>query len=223
MNKLISCTLPTRGRQQWAAQAVACFLSQTYEPKELIILDDERERSFPKGSDGFPRSVLYVSHSEDWNIAKKRNQFAKYVSGSILCHFDSDDWSDAGRLEAQVNFMNQTQKAVVGFNQIFFVDEQQHQVWKYRGPFAVGTSLMYTRDYFLVHPFLERKRTGSDSAFIQDAFKTRDTVAVDAKELMVARVHSENTAEKRTYHKNNFRISEWNQLPEKFLQCLHQH
>jgi glycosyltransferase involved in cell wall biosynthesis len=218
--ELISCTLPTRGRQRWATQAVACFLSQTYENKELIILDDQRDPSFPKGNNGFPSNVIYISHTEPWNIAQKRNRIVKYAGGQILCHFDSDDWSDVSRLESQINFMNETKKAIVGFKSIWFVNEETHQVWKYVGRWAVGTSLMYTRQYWMTHPFPEQKQTGSDSVFIQAADKTKDTAAVDAGELMVARIHSENSSRKPTDHRINYRPANWNQLPVKFLSCL---
>jgi len=144
----------------------------------------------------------------------------QYAAGEILCHFDSDDWSDETRVESQIHFMLETKKAMVGYDKMFFVDEQKRLLWKYQGPLPIGTSLMYTREYWMRHPFPEHKHYGSDSVFAQDAFKTKDTAAVDAGNLMVARIHTSNTAPKPIQHRNNYRPADWSRLPAKFAPCL---
>ena len=44
---LISAIMPTRSRPPLSQVALDCFLAQTYEPRELVIIDDEDDPSFP--------------------------------------------------------------------------------------------------------------------------------------------------------------------------------
>ncbi|RPJ87285.1 MAG: glycosyltransferase, partial [Acidobacteria bacterium] len=39
-NRLVSAIMPTANRPQYVGSAITCFQAQTYEPKELLILDD---------------------------------------------------------------------------------------------------------------------------------------------------------------------------------------
>ena len=39
-NELVTCVMVTRDRQHLAQRAIQCFLSQTYTPRELLIVND---------------------------------------------------------------------------------------------------------------------------------------------------------------------------------------
>ena len=56
---LVSCIMPTRGRPAFAQRAIDCFLRQTWEEKELIVVDDLDNRSFFEGVD-VPDAVSYT-------------------------------------------------------------------------------------------------------------------------------------------------------------------
>ena len=43
---LVSAIMPTRSRPALSRAALNCFLAQTYEPRELVILDDDDDPSF---------------------------------------------------------------------------------------------------------------------------------------------------------------------------------
>jgi hypothetical protein len=78
---------------------------------------------------------------------------------------------------------------------MIFEDIDTGQRWKYRGSsaYALGTSLCYTREFWRSHPFQDRN-TGEDNAIVYAA----RPVSVDAGELMIARIHANNTSEKRS-------------------------
>src|SRR5688572_15862161 len=48
-DELACAVMPTRGRVAFAKHALESFHSQTYPNKQLIILDDADDRSFPEG------------------------------------------------------------------------------------------------------------------------------------------------------------------------------
>src|SRR5262245_29017995 len=98
--------MPTRGRREFASQALACFLAQTYPAKELVILDDADDPSFPN-KEGLPRddaSIRYLVGARR-TIPIKRNLIAEAAAGELICHFDSDDWQHPERLSTQVKFL----------------------------------------------------------------------------------------------------------------------
>ncbi len=43
MNPLVTCLCLTRNRRAWLPRAIGCFLAQTYEERELLIVDDGDE------------------------------------------------------------------------------------------------------------------------------------------------------------------------------------
>src|SRR5438128_1089434 len=112
----VSCIMPTRGRREWAAQAVQCFLSQTWPDKELLILDDTDDASFPHAA-GIPfpffsnhagPPIMYFRRSERWSIGRKRNELARIASGEAICHFDDDDWAAPDRIATQVRLLEES-------------------------------------------------------------------------------------------------------------------
>ncbi len=92
--KLISSIMPTKGRVEFAARAYQSWLDQTtaYVRRELVILDDEEDPSFPDQW-SFPESVKYSRVEGALNIPQKRNLCCEIAQGDIIMHLDSDDWS----------------------------------------------------------------------------------------------------------------------------------
>lgn len=204
---LISAILPTRGRQEYARQAVECFLAQDYPRKELVILDDEEMPSFPNGIDfsvgearlGMPIDIAYRQY-RGRSIADKRNVACGLTTGDIICHFDSDDWSAPGRISHQIDLMERSGKHVVGYHSMYFYSEiEKRAVW-YDGSFgcdSLGTSLMYTSDWWQRHPFQQQTTAwGEDNVFAKCAKDYEQLYRTDAGLMMVARAHTDNTSYK---------------------------
>lgn len=192
--KLVSAILPTRGRPAMARQALDCFLAQTYREKELIILDDIEDPSFPIGVPAGYRILRFMGASR--LIPEKRNQLCELAAGEIIAHFDSDDWSAPNRLEHQVELLDISSKSVTGYSTMLFYDGFKAHKY-HNGPhYAVGTSLTYRKDWWSAHRFLETKRIAEDNEFVQAALVADQLITSDCPSMMVARIHSENTATK---------------------------
>lgn len=205
---LVSCVMPARGRQEWARLAVQCFLSQDYPAKELVILDDADDPAFPEGLS--ESGVRYHRTDTRMNVVDKRNAVNALANGDIIAHFDSDDWSDPTRLSRQVELMRTSQKALVGFHSMLFFEPVTQSVAKYIGArnYACGTTLLYRKSFWEVHPFSRPRLVdyGSDNIFVRVAKETNQLASVDAETLMVARVHPGNTSPTRM-DKMNRRLS----------------
>jgi glycosyltransferase involved in cell wall biosynthesis len=191
---LVSCIMPTRGRQAFAARAVACFRAQTWPEKELVVLDDRGAPSFPDGLK--MEGVQYHLMPRRLSIGAKRNIAISRAAGDILCHFDDDDWSAPGRIADQVLRMESTGASVTGYNVMTFQNEAG-RAWRYTGRpgYALGTSLMYSREFWKQQPFLDQD-VGEDGSFIDRPIRL---VSVPAGDMMWASIHSGNTSDRREH------------------------
>lgn len=200
---LVSAILPTKGRREYAQQAVDCFRKQTYPQRELVILDDDSDPSFEANRfDPQRDGILYFRHSEGLTIAEKRNRCVEAASGDILMHWDSDDWSAADRMADQVARLEISGKDVTGYHSMLFWDTDQRRAVFYRGRplFAIGTSLTFTYDWWKRFPFKNGRNNpnvGEDGLFVKDARKNDAITTEHAGQLMVARIHIGNTSPKR--------------------------
>jgi glycosyltransferase involved in cell wall biosynthesis len=185
-------------------------MSQTYRLKELIILDDASDPSFPVipecGDEG--TSITYSRHSEAMSIPVKRNACCEVASGEIIWHLDSDDWSAPTRMAEQVVLLEQTGSAMTGYHTALFIDDKRN-CWKYHNHinYAIGSSLCFRKSWWRDNPFDVKKRIASDNEIVRAAFNQKQLIAVDGKDRMVCRIHKSNTSNKRTYSREYKTVS----------------
>lgn len=214
---LVTCVMLTRNRYQMAMRAIECFRSQTYQRKQLFILDNSDEG---EARDGFARlagavrdlsGVRVVRHQERQTVASLRD-FARLHSASmapgeadLICHWDDDDWSAPKRLEYQVCQMARgLMQGVSAFDRMLFWDQLNLEAWEYRGS-PLGTSLMYPRLLATAVPFedggagagedtrwLSKLRVRGVPIFTGPALLLDTTHRVELFPLLVAGIHRTN-------------------------------
>jgi glycosyltransferase involved in cell wall biosynthesis len=219
---LVSCVLPTCNRARLIPRAIHSYQSQTYPHRELIVLDngcDGTERLIPSQPDITYRRI--IGHR---TTGEMRNLCAERAQGEIICHFDSDDWSAPERVADQVERLAQSDGVLTGYKSMLFYDERVGQVYQwawYNGPpFALGTSLCYTKLFWMAYKFLHI-RVGEDFRFTQTAlrqFPGRVTT-VHGQQMMVALLHDQQTSFKNlaspNYQKAGLQV-----LPQAFKEWL---
>lgn len=213
----------TRGRTVWAAQALCAFLRQTYEPKNLFIVDDSDEPSFPDGVNH--PSVSHYLLPDRLSIPAKRNIACELADGEILCNWDSDDYSEPSRLADQVSRLEESGSAVTGYHSMLFYVEQSGQCVKYFNDrsYALGTSLCFLKSWWANHRFIgdpaqDNPSIGEDNMFVRAANNAQQLVSVDAGQLMVARVHPGNTCVKKLVLGTNWRAVTRDAIPKGFFE-----
>jgi len=207
---LVSCIMPTRNRREWVPRAVAAFLAQTYEKKELIVLDNGEsvEDLLPKQP-----NIRYVRLPGTQSTGQLRNICCTIARGEFIAHWDDDDWSHPKRLEEQVKALGDFQ--VTGYNRMYFHGPGD-QVSLYLGTakYAVGTSLLYRRDYWDRNRFPPLK-IGEDTDFVTRAVKVIHVC--DGTGRMVASTHSANTSPRQ------FASTQWKKASLKDLPTEYPH
>lgn len=196
---LVSCIMPTADRSQWVADAVNQFLSQNFPNKELIVVDDGREaigRLLPDHP-----SVVYIRLNERKSLGEKRNIACEAASGSIILHWDDDDWRHQGWISCQVKALNETGADITGLDRPCFFEPESGNGWQYsypsdQTPWVYGATLCYTKQVWLSNPF-PAIDIGEDNAFVWDG-PMKKVVPHGASDLFLARIHRNNTSPKIT-------------------------
>ena len=120
--------MPTRNRGHFVAQSVRYFQRQDWEHRELIIIDDggeDRSSDFCRN-----KRIRYVHKSEPLTIGAKRNLACELAQGSIIAHWDDDDWYSADRLSIQAAPLVQELGEVSAFSDCIFCELPKWRFWK---------------------------------------------------------------------------------------------
>ena len=97
---LITCTMPTYGREKFIPQAILYFRRQDYPNKELLILDDSAtapDIEVPESG-----NIVFVHLRRRLILGEKRNLCCELARGEIIAQWDDDDWFAPTRLSVQV-------------------------------------------------------------------------------------------------------------------------
>jgi glycosyltransferase involved in cell wall biosynthesis len=144
-----------------------------------------------------PRDPLirYVSVERCKALGHKRNIACQHARGEYIAHWDDDDWSAPDRLWIQVEELKRSGRAVAGFRQLYFWSETRNEAHLYEGSprYAPGSTLVYRRDWWAVHPF-PAINVGEDNIFVADAARKQQLMVMDGAGLMVATTHQQNTS-----------------------------
>jgi glycosyltransferase involved in cell wall biosynthesis len=183
---LVSCIMPTYNRRTFIGAAIDCWLKQTYEDRELVIVDDGDD----KVKDLIPIDprVRYIEISRV-STGQKRNVCCEEARGEVICHFDDDDFSAPDRIAAQVKQLEDSGKPVTGYSTLLFWDVLARQAKIYRAQvkgYICGTTFCYLKSFWQVHPFRD-KQEGSDNDFIYPVLS--QVQASNDYSHMVARIH----------------------------------
>ena len=196
---LVSCIMPTYNRRAFIAQAIAYFLRQEYTNKELIIVDDGSDAI----SDLVPldERIRYIRPREKKTVGAKRNLACEQAKGSIIVHWDDDDWHAPHRLRCQVEALLRDGTDICGTTSLLFYDAGNGRAWQYVYPpeqraWLVGGTLCYTRAFWASNRF-PNMNIGEDSRFVWNSRPGRVTKLPDAS-FYVGIIHAHNVSPKKT-------------------------
>jgi glycosyltransferase involved in cell wall biosynthesis len=105
---LVSVVIPTFNRAWALDRAVGSVLAQDYRPLELIVVDDgstdeTQEKLAPLAGQG----RLSLIRQPNQGVSAARNTGLRAARGALLAFLDSDDEWLPGKIQAQVEFLDQ--------------------------------------------------------------------------------------------------------------------
>jgi glycosyltransferase involved in cell wall biosynthesis len=220
MSISVSVVLPCGYGDKYFRVALGCFLSQAYDgPLEVIILDnntDPIQHLLPKDE-----RIRYFQCERD-RIGALRNKANALATGDVIVNGDEDDWYSADRIASQVARLKVTGKRVTGWHNVLFYNTADGGCYRYnyagKPPYAVGTSLTYTRAWWLAHPF-QAVLKGTDYYFQLEAAQADQLDSVDSAHYGVARAHRDSTSPP-AFGSCQFPVVPKSALPDEFWRAI---
>lgn len=190
----VSVIITTYKRANMLKRAIDSVLNQTYKNIEVIVVDDNDEKSEDrKNTENIMMSyidnskVKYIKHKVNKNGAAARNTGIKHSTGEIVCFLDDDDWYIESKVEKQLKFLtkNKEYKAVYcGWNR-----NGKTTIPKRTGNLAFellsGDSLIYTNTIMMwkdiaekIGGWDERFKRNQEAVFLLRYFKSGYSIGV---------------------------------------------
>jgi hypothetical protein len=187
----ISCLMITRERAERARCAVRCFREQTWQNRELLIVDDGCDSALEDeiGLLG-DRDIRFIRLAPGkMPLGALRNLAAAQASGEYVAQWDDDDLSHPRRLELQMAAM-QTLEAGASFllrELIWWPRERRLAISRRR---VWESTILCRRDLLPEYP---HERRGEDTAVTARLMRERRLALVDAPQLYLYVRHGANT------------------------------
>lgn len=125
LTPLVSILMVTYNRLPYIRDAINSVRAQTYSTWELIVVDDGSTDGTGDVVAAYhdPR-IRFIRHSENKGVHAARTRALEEARGKYIAVLDSDDlWSDSGKLEAQVSFLESHQDYALLGTFITTIDE----------------------------------------------------------------------------------------------------
>jgi glycosyltransferase involved in cell wall biosynthesis len=186
----VSCILATGNRTAFTRQAIRCFLRQTYDDAELIVVDDGVE-SVAELCAGLWR-VRHIRLTEPTTLGRKLNIGIEQAAGAIIQKLDDDDFYQQDFLARAVGALQAAnqERALVTWDCFTILLAGESQA-RYSGHgWTTGATLCFHRKLWEQHGFRDEPHR-VDAWFIED--HEPQLVKVCAPELLMVVRHGRNT------------------------------
>ena len=211
--------MPTCNRQGLIPVALKCYVSQHWPDKELVVIDDGAVKVEGLVKQLVPDAV-YIYLAEKQTIGAKRNLACEAARGEVICHFDDDDWSAAGRIRDQVTRLLESGKQMTGYHSITYWDGTKAYRYVSAVPqYAVGTTMCYQKSFWDINRF-PAKNYAEDNALVYKARDENQLIAEDARQMMVVRSHASCTSSPERLRQNTWPEVRRETLPREFLEAI---
>jgi glycosyltransferase involved in cell wall biosynthesis len=102
MKPLVSILIPAYNAQQWIADTIRSALSQTWEPKEIIVIDDGSTDKTLNIARRFESQGVHVVSQQNESGAAARNKAFSLCTGDYIQWLDDDDLLAPDKIERQM-------------------------------------------------------------------------------------------------------------------------
>lgn len=194
-NDLVSCLCVTRGRVPMLRRAVACFLDQTYAPRELVVVyesDDAATRDFLATLNEPAIRALEVPVQPKLPLGSLRNLSLAAARGRYVAQWDDDDWHGPARLAAQIAAVRESGKDGCVLIRWLMYDETRGMAYLSHLRAWEG-SLVALRD--AIPPYPEHAK-GEDTPVVAAMLNENRLTGLDRPRLYIYVYHGSNTWER---------------------------
>jgi glycosyltransferase involved in cell wall biosynthesis len=125
-NPLVSVIMPVYNGAAYLRQAIQSALGQTYEPIEVVVVDDGSTDESPAVLSGF-RSQLVLIRQHNAGVAAARNLAMRAARGEYYAFLDQDDWWLREKIARQMALFPQDNRLGLVHTAILSFDQHSAQ------------------------------------------------------------------------------------------------
>ena len=113
MRPLVSILIPAYNAQAWISDTLRSALAQTWEPKEIIVVDDGSTDRTLAIARRFESSQLRVVSQKNQGAAAARNTAYSLSKGDFIQYLDADDLMAPDKIARQMEALGPCQSTRV--------------------------------------------------------------------------------------------------------------
>ena len=218
----ISCIMPTTAKRTWClSRSIRCWLRQTWENRDLVIVSDGpgfedisaaiaeplREENYlpvPMENGQIYEGNHLVRHfhlPDDPTrvLGEKYNACVEIANGPFIAPWADDDWHHQQRLEVVMRSMQRQRTPVGSTNTMLCYRQRDQRTFLYwvpgLRPSLISGTMLFTKRHWEEAGGFPKKQRASDSGFVARLLQERKLpwTAVDDPRLYCAFLHGENT------------------------------
>jgi glycosyltransferase involved in cell wall biosynthesis len=162
---LISCIIPVFNGESYLAEALESVLAQTYQPVEIVVVDDGSTDGTAEVAAHYGERVHYVWQSNAGQTAA-RNLGLSAAQGEFVAFLDADDMWHPEKIEQQIDRLRERPEIDLCFTrfQHFWMPELAEEEKRYQ-----GHPLSQPLSAYLISTLLVRRRVFEKfGAFMDD-------------------------------------------------------
>jgi glycosyltransferase involved in cell wall biosynthesis len=114
MSLFVSIIIPAYNAEKYIAEAIDSILSQDYQNKEVIVVNDGSTDTTLKILEQYGDKIKVISKNNEGEAAA-RNTGVAAARGVYIAWLDADDYYCAGKLTAQVKYLDEHPEAEIVF------------------------------------------------------------------------------------------------------------
>jgi len=134
----VSVLLPTYNGAKFIAVSIESVLSQSFRDFELMVIDDgstDTTAEIVKKFSDKDERVVFISNESNLGIQKTLNRGLQIAKGEYIARIDDDDqWSETGKLESQVKFLDADSDYMLVGTGVIVVDENRKELFRFLEP-----------------------------------------------------------------------------------------
>ena len=202
---LTSVVIPAYNEESYLAEAIESVLAQTYEPVEVIVVDDGSTDASAEIASSYPQVILH--RQPNAGLAAARNAGFELTTGAFVTFHDADDMMAPQKIEAQVSHLDSHPDAglVLTHQRLLIEEGAELPFWlrdeRVPGSPGVGPppaaldaphtmTMLMRREVFLeVGVFDEQLRVAQDLDWLFRAFEEKIGVETLEEKLLIRRIH----------------------------------
>lgn len=197
MTPKVSCLMVTADRPELCRRAIRCFQQQTYDNRELLVVDDGKTDLAPLLRDLPSNDVRYLKlEKTDRTLGDLRNIALDQAEGEVLVQWDDDDWYHPDRLTRQLVPILEGADASVLSGALMHLDTPEFFEHPYIGLLKNGVpgTIMHRAESTVRYPSLRRSE---DTLYLREwaRKKTLAQLPPQFAHLFVRCFHGANTWE----------------------------